>query len=286
MTRNTLAMTLVLVISGSAGAQSTKSAHDQAFDQIYAKFTEGYRTGNPQMVADLYTRDAFYLAPGKLIERGHETVLGAFSFLDSFKNRPGGGPAIGFRIVDRQVSGDLAWDVGYYLMNLEGKAITAADQPDGKFIVLWKRGPDGQWRIFADGYSDVRPPGPPPSAERTAAEKGVVRAVQAYFDGVMNNDSVQLDIAFHPDAELSATMPNGRVYRAPYSQWRKFTTQPKGDATGKVNRIARVDIMGNAAVATTVLDWPRVRYVDYLSLIKTGPDEWKIVSKIWHQETK
>jgi ketosteroid isomerase-like protein len=285
MHRYALTLALVLGATGSAYAQSTKAANDKAFDAIYSKFTEGYKLANPQMVADLYTRDAFYLSPGAMIERGHDYVLKQFSFLDSFKTRPAG-PAIGFRIVDRQVSGDLAWDIGYYVMNNDGKPITAEDQPDGKFIVLWKRGADGQWKIFADGYSDVRPPNPPASAERVAAEKAVVKAVQAYFDGVTNSDSTQLDIAFHPDAELSATMPNGRVYRAAYADWRKFTRQPKSDATGKVNRIARLDIMGNAAVATTVLDWPKVRYVDYLSLIKTGEDEWKIVSKIWHQEAK
>jgi ketosteroid isomerase-like protein len=285
MHRHALILALMVTVGGPAFAQSTKSAHDQAFDAIYAKFTEGYKLANPQMVADLYTRDAFYLSPGSKIERGHDYVLNQFSFLNSFKSRPHG-PAIGFRIVDRQVSGDLGWDIGYYLMNNEGKPITAEDQPNGKFIVLWKRGPDGQWKIFADGYSDVRPPNSPASAERAAAEKAVVKAVQAYFDGVTNSDSTQLDLAFHPEAELSATLPNGRVYRAAYNEWRKFTRQPKGDATGKVNRIARLDIMGNAAVATTVLDWPKVRYVDYLSLIKTGPEEWKIVSKIWHQEAK
>ncbi len=283
MLRPLTTLTLLISVVSTAAAQS-KSATDQAFDAIYARFSEGYKLADPAIVTALYTPDAFYLAPGSRIERGEEVVRKAFSFLGSYKNRPRG-PSIGFRIVDRQVSGDLAWDIGYYLMNAEGKPITAEDEPNGKFIVLWKRGADGQWKIFADGYSDVRPP-ENKSAERMSAEKGVQRAVRAYFDGLMNNDSVQLDLAFHPDAELSATLPNGRVYRAPYSEWRKFTSGPKSDPAGKTNRIVRLDVMGNAAVATTVLDWPRVRYVDYLSLIKTGPDEWKIVSKIWHQEAK
>jgi ketosteroid isomerase-like protein len=279
-------LALTFVMAANLSAQTTKAATDQAFEAVYATFSEAYRKADPQLVTNLYTRDAFYLQPGSKIERGHDYVLNVFSFLNQYKNRPSGGPAIGFRIVDRQVSGNIGWDIGYYLMNPNGQPITSEQQPDGKFIVLWKQGDDGKWRIFADGYSDVRPPEPPPSAERTAAQKAIVRAVNAYFDGIMNNDSVKLDIAFHPDAELSATMPNGHVYRAPYSEWRKFTTRPKGDPTGKKNNIVDVDINGNAAVVTTVLDWPAVRYVDYLSLIKTGEDEWKIVSKIWHQEAK
>jgi ketosteroid isomerase-like protein len=285
MSRYLLISAAILLCGEAAHAQTAaKSSTDAAFDAVYSKFSEGYRRADPAMVSALYTSDAFYLQPGRKIERGEAVVQNAFSFLNSYKNKPTG-PAIGFQIVDRQVSGDIGWDIGYYFMNGEGKPITANDQPAGKFIVLWKRDTTGQWKIFADGYSGVNPE-PAPSAERVAAEKAVVRAVNAYFDGIMNNDSVQLDIAFHPDAELSATLPNGQIYRAPYSQWRKFTTRPKGDPAGKVNHIARVDIMGNAAVATTVLDWPTVRYVDYLSLIKTGPDEWKIVSKVWHQESK
>jgi ketosteroid isomerase-like protein len=278
-----LVLGLVLLGTSSAFAQSVKSAHDRDFDAVYARFTEGYRRANPRMVAELYTRDAFYLQPGRDIERGYDRVLNAFSFLDSYRNRPTG-PAIGFRIIDRQVSGDIGWDIGYYLMNGDGRPITEQDRPAGKFIVLWKKGADGQWRIFADGYSGVQPP--PPDSARAAAEQAVVRTVQAYFAGVTHNDSTQLDRAFHADAQLSATLPNGRVYRAPYAEWRKFTQRPAGAAAGKNNRIANIEVRGNAAVVTTVLDWPTVRYIDYLSLIKTGAEEWKIVSKIWHQESK
>ncbi|HET9439360.1 MAG TPA: nuclear transport factor 2 family protein [Longimicrobiales bacterium] len=278
------AIGLLLAITATATAQSTKSSYDRELDAVYARFSEGYRSANPQMVAELYTRDAFYLQPGKKIERGHDHVLNAFSFLNSYKNRARG-PTIGFRIVDREVRGDIGWDIGYYLMNGEGKPIGANEEPGGKFIVLWKRGADGQWRIFADGYSAVEQPASSDPA-RARAQQAVTRAVQAYFDGVTRNDSVQLDMAFHPDAQLSATLPDGRVYRAAYSEWRKFTSRPPGDATGKTNRIANIELMGNAAVVTTVLDWPTVRYVDYLSLIRTGADEWKIVSKIWHQQAK
>jgi ketosteroid isomerase-like protein len=274
----------LLACASAVQAQSTKSSHDAAFDAVYAKFTEAYKRADPAMVTQLYSADAFYLAPGRMIVRGQDSVLSAFSFLKSFKDRPTG-PAIGFRIVDRQVSGDIAWDIGYYLMNSSGAAITEQDHPGGKFIVLWKRGADGQWRIFADGYSDVPRP-PAESAEAAAAEQAVRHAVQAYFDGIMNYDVARLDLAFHPEAQLSAALPDGRVYRSSYQEWKKFTSHPKPDTTGKNNRIVNVQMMGNAAVVTTLLDWPSIRYVDYLSLIKTGADEWKIVSKIWHQQPK
>ena len=282
--RSSILFLAVLACAQAAQAQATRSSQDTAFEAVYARFSEGYRRANPAMVAGLYTADAFYLSPGRMIVRGQDSVLSAFSFLNSYQNRPTG-PAIGFRIVDRQVSGNLAWDIGYYLMNGDGKPITAQDEPAGKFIVLWQRGADGQWRIHADGYSDVRPPAAP-SGAAAVADQAVRRPVQAYFDGLLKHDVARLDAAFHPDAQLSATLPDGRIYRSSYQEWKRFTSRPAPSATGKHNHIVDVEITGNAAVVTTVLDWPTVRYVDYLSLIRTGADEWKIVGKIWHQQAK
>ncbi|HUF89972.1 MAG TPA: nuclear transport factor 2 family protein [Gemmatimonadota bacterium] len=123
-----------------------------ALDRAYERFSQAYRDGDPGAVAALYADDAFYLAPGRDMTRGE--VARHFEWLSSFE--PGSGPRIEFEIVDRDVEGDLAYDIGYY-------AIGRAEAPEGersrgKFVVIWKRGEDGSWRIHADGFSDV--PGP------------------------------------------------------------------------------------------------------------------------------
>src|SRR5687768_16100873 len=155
MQRSILFLAVLVTMSTNASAQAIKStAKDKPFEAIYSIFSEAYRTANPKLVADLYTRNAFYLSPGSKIERGYDYVFNQFSFLNQFKGRPSGGPAIGFEIVDRHISksGDIGWDIGYYKMNNEGTPITAETQPNGKFIVLWKKDASGQWKIFADGY--------------------------------------------------------------------------------------------------------------------------------------
>ena len=122
--------------------------------------------------------------------------------------------------------------------------------------------------------------------ERAHDEEAVKETVQRYFDGIMHYDAEALREAFHPEARLVASLPNGRVYDAPFEQWVQFTerTAPQ-DLTGYKNTIVSIDIAGNAAVAKTDLDWPTVHYVDYLSLLKID-GAWKIVNKIWHQERK
>jgi ketosteroid isomerase-like protein len=282
--RNTLLACAMLATAAAASGQpSTKpsAAAAGAFDAVYAQFAQGYKQADAAMVADLYANNAFYLTPGGNIENGRSFVLGEFQrYLGRYEK--GAGPNIAFKIVDRQISGDLAHDIGYIMMN-DGKEPIASDtKPGAKFAVLWKRDAAGAWKIFSDTYNET-PPLPDPA--RIAAEEGIRRTVMAYFDGVTNNDAARLDAAFHTDAQLSTSNNKGQLYHTSYQEWRKFTAEPAGDTTGKNNRIVNIELRGNAAVATTVLDWPTVRYVDYLSMVKVG-EEWKIMSKIWSAQKK
>jgi hypothetical protein len=68
---------------------------------------------------------------------------------------------------------------------------------------------------------------------------------------------------------------------------RAFTGKPASDEEQRKNgrRIEAVNIAGNAAVAKIVLDYPTVRFVDYMTLLKIGA-EWKIVNKSFYAEQK
>ena len=275
--------TLVAVTAAASAQPVSKSSSDAsaAFDAVYAQFTDGYKRADAKAVADLYASNAFYLTPGGNIENGHSFILGEFQrYLGRFK--PGAGPNIAFRIVDRQVSGDLAHDIGYIMMNNGQTPLAADEAPGAKFAVLWKRDASGAWKIFADTYNET-PPQPDPV--RAATEEAIRNTVQAYFDGVTKHDVARLDAAFHPDAHIATRNAKGGLFRTSYEEWRKFTADPAGDATGRVNRIVDIKMNGNAAVVTTVLDWPGVRYVDYLSMVKIEND-WKIMSKVWNTERK
>ena len=275
---------VILAVASSASAQSPSKASSTtaaALDAVYAQFTAGYKQADPKAVAGLYATNAYYLLPGAKIERGESFILGEFQrYLGRFK--AGSGPNIGFRIVDRQISGDLAHDIGYILMNDGRTPLDENAVPGAKFAVLWKRDASGTWKIYSDTYNDA-PRAPDPV--RAAAEEGIRKTVQAYFDGVTKHDIASLDAAFHPEARLSTSNSKGALYNTSYQEWKKFTAEPAGDIAGRNNRIADIKMMGNAAVVTTVLDWPTVRYIDYLSLVKIG-DEWKIMSKTWNTERK
>ena len=137
--------------AGTVRAQGEAEAA-AAFDQAYETFARAYSEGDPAAVTALYAEDAFYLAPGDSIARGD--VGHHFSWLSQFE--AGKGPVVDFEIVDRTVRGDLATDIGYYRIRRAGEPEGSGS--GGKFIVIWKRDSSGAWKIYADGYSEVRGP--------------------------------------------------------------------------------------------------------------------------------
>ncbi len=68
---------------------------------------------------------------------------------------------------------------------------------------------------------------------------------------------------------------------------RAFIGKPAADEAErkKGRRIESIDVTGNAAVARIVLDYPTVKFVDYMTLLKIN-GEWKIVNKSFFAETK
>jgi len=67
-------------------------------DDVYRRFSEGYKKLDAEAVTNLYTDDALYLAPDSDVMRGREKILANFSgFFNSVKTS-GGSLTISFRI--------------------------------------------------------------------------------------------------------------------------------------------------------------------------------------------
>lgn len=152
---------ILLPISTVAAQQAEKElvlekavAPHAKIDDVYRRFSEAYKKLDFEAVTNLYTDDAFYLAPGGDVKRGRENVRAVFSgYFNSVKNT-GGSLAISFRILDRRVSGDLAYDVGIY--SLTQKAASGETSIGrGKFVVVARQIKSGVWRFQVDTYNDL-----------------------------------------------------------------------------------------------------------------------------------
>ena len=129
----------------------------KGLDEIYGRFSEGYKKLDPAAVANLYTETAAYLQPGKEIEIGRGKVLASFTeFFDSVRQK-NGRVEISFRIAQRQAEQNMAYDVGIYtLTSFNDKGEARASK--GKFFVVAKPEKDGVWRFQVDGYNNLPKP--------------------------------------------------------------------------------------------------------------------------------
>jgi ketosteroid isomerase-like protein len=122
-------------------------------DEIYKVFSKGYSDLNVDLVANLYTEDANYLASGEKITDGREKIRENFgSFFESVKKN-GNTMNIQFRILQREVDKKLGYEVGIYTLTTfkDGKQIGTGQ---GKFFVVTKK-IGKKWFFRFDGYSGL-----------------------------------------------------------------------------------------------------------------------------------
>ncbi len=98
----------------------------------------------------LYTSDARVLPPDGEMASGSDAVRAVF----------GGMIDAGFSgeltSIESKISGDMAYDVGTFSLRMDG-----ADVGTGKFIVTFRRGDDGEWRITNDIFNSDNPAAAP-----------------------------------------------------------------------------------------------------------------------------
>lgn len=121
------------------------------------------------------------------------------------------------------------------------------------------------------------------------AEKAAVRVpLDNYIKAHATGDPEYARKAFHTEGNM-IWIRDGKYAIEPFDVFikRAFTGKPAADEAQRKNgrRIEAIDITGDAAVARIVLDYPTVKFVDYMTLLKIN-GEWKIVNKSYHAERK
>ena len=110
-------------------------------------------------------------------------------------------------------------------------------------------------------------------------------AIQRYFDGHATGSASVMRKAFHESARLQFVQ-DGR-----YTEWSlaeylaRLPGHPADDESARARRIVAVQATDNAATAELELDYPSVRFVDYLTLLLVDGD-WVIVNKAFKAFSK
>jgi hypothetical protein len=124
-----------------------------------------------------------------------------------------------------------------------------------------------------------------PARAQNGEEAAVRRALDNYIQGHATGQGEFFRKVFHPESKLFAVR-DGKYWQLTSEEYIiRAAGKPAADEAQRKRRIASVDITGNAAVAKIVLDYPQVKFTDYMSLLKID-GQWWIVNKTFYSEPK
>ena len=121
----------------------SKRSTEAAIKKASVAFSDAYVRGDTDAIRNLYTEDAAILPPGRTI-RGNSKIAGYFAPRPNRENI-----SHSMESSELKVEGNLAIDIGMW--NNTWKSGNAKEQSaSGQYLVVWKRGTDGRWRIQYD----------------------------------------------------------------------------------------------------------------------------------------
>jgi len=107
--------------------------------------------------------------------------------------------------------------------------------------------------------------------------------LQNYLRAHESGEADWMRKAFAGDARIVGQL-NGQPIAWSVEQYAtRFGGKPAADEAQRRRSVEILDLSGDAALAKVVLDYPTMRFVDHMALLKIA-GEWKIVSKTFHAQ--
>lgn len=123
------------------------------------------------------------------------------------------------------------------------------------------------------------------AAGQTSDKDAVMVPLENYLRGHATGDGEYFKKAFHTEGNL-IWIRDGKYTTRSFAEFIAGATgKPPADEAQRKRRIGTVEVVGNAATATIILDYPTVKFTDYMSLLKIN-GEWKIVNKTFFAEPR
>ena len=140
----------VLQVATSARADDVRAAIDAA----NAKMVADYAAGDTRALAQAYTEVALMLPPDATGIVGYSAIEALWkSWIDAgIKN-------LTLKSTDIDSTGDLAYEVGKFTLQVPfsgqdpSTSAGSGSTTSGNYLVIWKRGPDGVWRVKVDTWN-------------------------------------------------------------------------------------------------------------------------------------
>ena len=121
----------------------------QAIEQVNAQVMAAFKAGDAAAIASLYSDTAKMLPPDATEIAGREAIQELWqSWLDD------GLKDLTLEAIEVEASGDLAYEIGSFSMQAPAENNTMMTAT-GNYVVVWKRGADGNWRLHVDTWNDA-----------------------------------------------------------------------------------------------------------------------------------
>jgi ketosteroid isomerase-like protein len=144
-----LALSLVAGTCLSLAQQPNPNPDQQAINKLDKAWSAAAGSKDLEKTVSYYSDDASAYPFNAPIATGKEAIQQLWSHLMSLP-----GFALSFTPTKIEVakSGDIAYDVGTFELKTtdpQGKLVSEA----GKYVVVWKKQPKGQWKVIADIFN-------------------------------------------------------------------------------------------------------------------------------------
>lgn len=230
-------------------------------------YLQGHATGNGE-----FHRKAFYPEARLLFVRdGKFTQLTSDEYIKAASGKPADDESKRKRRIEMVDAAENA-PIGKVIL----------DYPTAYFVdyfALLKI--NGEWKIVNKSFHAQRRSD---SAEKigfkTTAEemKAVAVPLENYIRAGETSDGNLFRKAFYPGAMIMS-FSNGNFTRRSAEEYASvYTGEPEEDEPKPKTSFQVIDIAGNAAIAKVIIDFPTVKFTDYMTLLKID-GEWKIVNK-------
>jgi len=151
-TKMSLAAVALLLIAGSAfliAQKSNPNDDEQAIRKLDKDWSAAAQTKDVDKTVSFYSDDASALPFNAPIATGKDQIRQVCAHLTSL---PGFALTFGPTKIEVAKSGDLAYDLGTFELktnDAQGNVNTEV----GKYVVVWKKQPDKQWKAIIDMFS-------------------------------------------------------------------------------------------------------------------------------------
>ena len=142
-----------LMVAATSLEASPKNDAEAAIRAANAKLKENVLAGNVDaVVTDFYATGAVIMPPNAPSVTGDANVKAVWKGLLAL-----GKITLDVAADEVRQTDDTAVEAGKWTIQIEAPGVAAAHD-NGKYIVLWKRLPDGKWRATRDMWSSDNPP--------------------------------------------------------------------------------------------------------------------------------